>query len=179
VVPEVPGYPHDLEEDAQVAGGLAVHIRPIRADDGERLVEFHSRLSDQSVFRRYFFLHLTLSAEEVVRLTHVDYRDRLALVAEHGGRIVGVGRYDRTPASDEAEVAFVVADEHQHRGIAPLLLRRLASAARANGIRVFIAQTLRENRAMLDVFRHSGYPVTLRSEYDTVHVRFPIDLPVR
>ncbi len=164
-----------MERDAEVADGLTVHVRPIRADDGARLVEFHAGLSERSIYRRYFFMHPRLSADEVRHLTQVDYVDRLALVVEVGGKLVAVGRYDRSPGSDEAEVAFVVADELQHHGIGTLLLEHLASAAWGNGIRVFVAQALRDNRAMLDVFLGSGFPVTSTSEYDTVRIRFPIE----
>ena len=169
------GYPAELECRVAVGDGLVVGLRPIRPADGERLVEFHGKLSPRSVYRRYFFLHPNLSGAEVERLTHVDYVDRLALVAEAEGEMVAVGRYDRSPGSDEAEVAFVVADEYQHHGIGSLLLERLAAAAWENGVTTFVAQTLRENRAMLDVFYGSGFPVTSTSEYDTVRVRFPIE----
>jgi GNAT superfamily N-acetyltransferase len=170
-----PGYPAELEGRVVVGDGLVVGLRPIRPADRERLVEFHGKLSSRSVYRRYFFLHPNLSDVEVERLTHVDYVDRLALIAEADGEMVGVGRYERSPGSAEAEVAFVVADELQHHGIGTLLLERLAAAARRNGVATFVAQTLRENRAMLDVFYASGFPVTSTSEYDTVRVRFPIE----
>jgi len=169
------GYPAELECRVAVGDGLVVGLRPIRPADSERLVEFHSKLSSRSVYRRYFFMHPNLSDGEVDRLTHVDYVDRLALIAEADGEMVGVRRYDRSPGSEEAEVAFVVADEFQHHGIGTLLLERLAAAAWRNGITTFVAQTLRENRTMLDVFFASGFPVTSTSEYDTVRVSFPIE----
>jgi GNAT superfamily N-acetyltransferase len=154
--------------------GTSVHLRPIRPDDDARLVAFHERLSPQSVYRRFFFMHPRLSASETERFTHVDYVDRLALVAEQGDRLVAVGRYERIPDTTEAEVAFVVADEFQHQGIGTILLERLADAALKNGIEVFIAETLSENRNMLDVFMRSGFHVTSTTEYGTVSVRFPI-----
>jgi GNAT superfamily N-acetyltransferase len=86
-----------------------------------------------------------------------------------------VGRYDSAPGDTEAEVAFVVADEFQHHGIGALLLDELARAAWARGITSFRAETLCENRAMLDVFHHSGFPVTSSVEYGTVTLRFPIE----
>lgn len=106
--------------------------------------------------------------------TEVDYVDRVALVAVVGGRLVAVGRYERAPGSMEAEVAFVVADDYQHHGLAPLLLDRLADVARQAGIAVFTAETLVENREMMGVFLHSGFPVTTSSEFGTVSVRLSI-----
>lgn len=167
-------YPVALERDVMTAKGLLVHVRPIRPSDDVGLEEFHRGLSDRSVYRRFFFVHPTLSPAEVEHFTHVDYADRLALVAEDGGRIVAVGRYERLPGTTEAEVAFVVADRHQRRGIGPVLLGQLVEAALDRGITVFTAQTLAENAAMLAVFHGSGFPVSTTTEFGTVNVRFPI-----
>ena len=109
-----------------------------------------------------------------LRFTTVDYVDRLALVATVGDRLIAVGRFDRAPGETEAEVAFVVADEYQHHGIGSLLLDELARAGWQRGVEAFKADTLAENSAMLDVFRHAGFPVTSGIEYGTVTLRFPI-----
>ena len=172
--PQLPAYPAALECDVETAKGAQLHVRPIRTTDGAGLARFHRGLSDRSVYRRFFFVHPALSDVEVEHFTHVDYADRLALVAEDHGNIVAVGRYERTPGSAEAEVAFVVTDSHQQLGIGTVLLAHLVRAARARGITTFTAETLAENRAMLAVFEHSGYPVTTSTEFDTVSVRFPI-----
>jgi len=169
------GYPGDLERDVADAGGLRYHVRPIRPDDAPRLVAFHQLLSPHSVYLRFFTFHPTLSQTEVERFTTVDYVNRLALVAMAGDRMIAVGRFDRTPGETEAEVAFVVADEYQHHGIGSLLLDELARAAWQRGVEVFRADTLAENAAMLDVFRHAGFPVTSGIEYGTVTLRFPIE----
>src|SRR5271165_1727118 len=170
------GYPHDLERDVAGDEGLHFRVRPIRPDDAPRLVLFHQQLSPHSVYMRFFTFHPTLSDAEVERFTNVDYVDRLALVATVGDRLVAVGRFDRAPDETEAEVAFVVADEFQHHGIGTLLLDELARAARERGVETFRAETLAENSAMLDVFRHAGFPVTSSIEYGTVTLRFPIAL---
>jgi GNAT superfamily N-acetyltransferase len=169
-------YPHDLERDVVGDGGLHYHLRPIRPDDGTRLVDFHQHLSPHSVYLRFFTAHPTLSEAEVTRFTSVDYADRLALVAIADDRLIGVGRFDRVPGEPQAEVAFIVADEYQHHGIGTLFLDELAAAARQRGIEVFTAETLAENRPMLDVFHHAGFPVTSTVEFGTVCLRFPIAL---
>ncbi len=169
------GYPDDLERDVAGAGGLCYHVRPIRPDDAPRLVAFHEQLSPHSVYLRFFTFHPTLSQGEVERFTTVDYVNRLALVATAGDRLIAVGRFDRVPGETEAEVAFVVADEYQHHGIGSLLLDELARAAWQRGVEIFKADTLAENAAMLDVFRHAGFPVTSGVEYGTVTLRFPIE----
>ncbi len=165
----------ELVCDVQTLDGAVVHMRPIRPDDGTRLVRFHEGLSSQSVYRRFFYMHRRLSSAEIERFTHVDYGDRLALVVVDGERLVAVGRYERIAETSEAEVAFVVADEFQHHGIGTLLLKHLADAAVRRGITAFVAQTLTENHDMLDVFMKSGFTVTTRSDCETVTLRFSIE----
>ena len=153
-------YPRDLERDVVSDAGTRYHLRPIRPEDAPRLVDFHHHLSPRSIYLRFFSFHPELSTAEVERFTRVDYVHRLALVAEVDDRLIAVGRFDRKPGETEAEVAFVVADEYQHHGIGTLLLDELVKAARERGITTFRAETLCENRTMLDVFHHAGFPVT-------------------
>lgn len=155
--------------------GIVVHLRPIRPDDGPALVAFHSALSAHSVYLRFFGFHPVLTAAEVERFTRVDYVDRLALLALVDGRIVGVGRYDRIPGTAEAEVAFVVVDEYQHMGVGTLLADELVRAGRRHGVHGFVADTLAENRDMLELFHSMGFPVRSSFEDAVVRVRFPID----
>jgi len=167
-------YPAGLDADERLRDGTHVRFRPIRATDGAAMEVFHESLSPRSVYRRFFFAHPRLSPGEVERFTHVDYVDRMAFVVVDGDRIIGVGRYERLEGTDEAEVAFVVTDAYQRRGIGVLLLDHLVDVARGHGIHRFMAQTLSENRDMLGVFLSSGFPVTTSSEGGTVTVRFPI-----
>jgi GNAT superfamily N-acetyltransferase len=171
-----PGTPAtaDLERDVESADGLRYRVRPIRPDDAERLVQFHQTLSPHSVYLRFFSVHPKLSDAEVTRFTTVDGVNRLALVATDGDRLMAVGRFDREQGGEEAEVAFVVADEFQRHGIGSLLLDELVRAARARGVQVFRAETLSENRPMLDVFHHSGFPVSATIDGGVVSLRFPI-----
>jgi GNAT superfamily N-acetyltransferase len=171
---EVTNYPSELERDV-VSGDLRYHVRPIRPDDGPRLVAFHNHLMPHSVFLRFFTFHMELSSKEVEHFTCVDYVNRLALVAETEGRLIAVGRYDSAPGETEAEVAFVVSDEFQHHGIGALLLDELARSAWQRGITSFRAETLHENHTMLDVFRHAGFPVSSDFAYGTVTLHFPIE----
>lgn len=168
-------YPDDLECDVTTSAGAVLHMRPIRPDDADELVHFHLNLSSGSVYRRYFAFHPELSQREVEHLTTVDYVDRLAFIVETDDRLVAVGRYDRIPDTDEAEVAFLVTDEFQNHGLGLLLLKHLADAARQRGITTFTAETQADNRGMLGVFKDSGFPVTSRIEEEVVSVSFPIE----
>jgi GNAT superfamily N-acetyltransferase len=169
------GYPGELERSARTRSGTVVLVRPIRADDEARLVAFHSALSARSVYLRFFGIHPVLTEREVERFTHVDYLDRLALVVELDGRLLAVGRYDRPPGSDAAEVAFIVDDEYQGQGLGTLLADELARAARERGITQFFAETLPDNTGMLEMFQGMGFPVRCTFEDGVVKVRFPIE----
>jgi GNAT superfamily N-acetyltransferase len=149
--------------------------RPIQPDDAVALVQFHQRLSSRSIRLRYFYPHLELRPAEVAHLTCVDGVDRVALVVEHDGEIVAVGRYDRLDDPSEAEVAFVVADDYQHHGIATMLLQELAVRARRAGIRSLRAEVLAENATMLSVFRSAGFPYEESQAFDVIDVRMQID----
>jgi predicted CoA-binding protein len=96
------------------------------------------------------------------------------IAAEQGDELVAMARYDREPPGDRAEVAFVVDDAYQGRGLGTLLLEHLAAIGRGQGIRSFVATTLPQNRHMLEVFRDAGYEVTSRFEEGTVEVSFSI-----
>jgi acyl-CoA synthetase (NDP forming)/RimJ/RimL family protein N-acetyltransferase len=157
-------YPKAWEADVVLRDGGTCHLRPIRPDDEAGLIAFHSRLSETTVYYRFFAPYPRLSDRDVTRFTHVDYRDRAALVATIGDAIIGVVRYDRV-GPEEAEVAFVIEDEHQGRGLGTIFLEHIAQAARERGIRRFVAEVLPENARMLEVFEHAGYtPETSRDE---------------
>ncbi len=173
--PELPeNYPRALDRTVTLADGQVVHLRPIHPGDGSALVAFHARLSSDAVYRRYFSFHPELSETEVTWLTTVDYVDRLALVVEVGDDLVAVGRYDRLPGTATAEVAFLVADEFQHRGLGMLLLQNLATAARSKGITTFVAETQASNRDMMGVFEGSGFDVTSSLDAEIISVKFRI-----
>lgn len=132
---------------------LPVRVRPIRPDDEPRLVALFQRLSPRSVYQRFFSPRESLPAAWYHDFANVDYTRRFALVAEHetpdGVELVGVARYEPADAPDTAEIAIVVEDAWQGRGLGRDLLARLLDEAEARGIRRFRADVLGDNRAML------------------------------
>ena len=159
-------------------GGTA-HLRPISPADAELLVDFYAEVSPQSKYYRFFAAMPTLSEREVRRFVDVDHHDRVALMLTVAERMIAVGQFERLPGRagerDRAEVAFLVQDRHQHRGIGQLLLEHLAQVGREVEVAEFVAEILPDNAGMLQVFRDAGYQVTGGFEDGVVAMRFPID----
>ena len=170
-----PIYPSQWECDVVLTDGGTAHIRPIRHDDIEQLRALHGRLSPQSIYFRFFSPIPRVPEAQLHRLAEVDYRERFALVAELDGLVVAVVSYDSSKSEPTAaEVAFVVEDDQQRRGLATVMLEHLAAVARSNGIERFDAETLPDNRAMMDVFRHAGFDVTSHFDAGVIDVSFPL-----
>ena len=167
-------YPRQWEADVVLSDGGTARLRPIQSGDADRLRSFHSRLSKETVYNRFFAYRPVLSDPDIARFTQVDHHDRVALVATLRDDIIGVVRYDRLPGTSDGEVAFVVEDAHQGRGLGPALLEHLAAAGRERGVTRFVADTLPTNRAMLGVFRTAGFQVHRALADGYVELSFPI-----
>jgi acyl-CoA synthetase (NDP forming)/GNAT superfamily N-acetyltransferase len=180
--PDRQEYPAHWEADVVLRDGGTARIRPITVDDAERLVSFYEQVSDESKYYRFFAPYPRLSAKDVHRFTHHDFVDRVGLAATVGGEFIATVRYDRIgadglPASapaDEAEVAFLVQDAHQGRGVASALLEHIAAVARERGIRRFAAEVLPANTKMIKVFTDAGY--TQKRSFEDGVVRLEFDL---
>lgn len=152
-------YPTELEREVVLKNGTALRLRPIRPEDAPRLIDFYDRLSRHTAYQRFFTIMKRLPPDWARLLATVDYRRRLALVAERGPapapELVGVGRYEPTEEPDTVEVAFVVQDGFQGLGLGAILLRHLLEAAEARGIRRFRAYVLADNTRMLTLLSRS------------------------
>jgi acyl-CoA synthetase (NDP forming)/GNAT superfamily N-acetyltransferase len=171
-------YPHSWVVDVLASDGGAVALRPIVPEDADKLVEFHGKLSERTRYLRYFGPYPTMSARDVKNFTTVDHHNRVAFVMMLGDEIIAVGRYERlldVGDGKSAEVAFVVADAHQGRGLGPILLEYLAAAAAENGLTMFVAEVLSENRNMVTVFREAGYQVSRSFDGGVLRLEFAID----
>jgi RimJ/RimL family protein N-acetyltransferase len=154
-------------ETVRLDDGLELLVRPIRGEDRELLAEAFEQLSPESRYRRFFSPLERLSEQDLAYLTGVDHQDHEALVAidPASDGIIGVARYVRSEDPTGAEVAVVVGDPWQKRGVASTLLDRLVGRARAAGINHFIALVMSDNEDALELFRHlaSGNSYTRRS----------------
>jgi len=135
-----------------------VTIRAIHPDDKDRLVKAFLALEPQTIRLRFFYPKRSLTDDDLTRLEKMDYQQRVGLAAtvQNGGQEVIVGFGEYAARGQSAEIAFVVEEDWQGRGIASRLLRQLTAIARANGITQFEADVLAENTPMLAVFRNSG-----------------------
>lgn len=175
--------PHTFAADRVLRDGGSIHVRAIRPDDKQRLHDHFGGLSPRSVYFRFFQAKKRLTDAELRQFTELDFDRNVGLVAtlsrDGSERIIGVGRFARVDGSPgeprRAEVAFAVADDHQGRGIASVLLEHLSEIARAAGIEAFEADVMGENNSMLRVFSDSGFRVSRAIDSGVFHIAFPTE----
>jgi acetyltransferase len=164
--PAIRPYPSKYSGQIALNDGTILNIRPIRPEDEPEFVRFHSTLSEQSVYRRYFFLmnlESRIRHERLTRMCFIDYDRQMALVAERAssadspGEIIGVGRLIKLPGKNEAEIAVLVSDAFQRRGIGRTLVERLIEFARDEKLELLRASFLAENQPIERLFREQGF----------------------
>lgn len=169
-------YPKELERAITLKDGTFVRIRPIRPDDATRLESLYSRLSRHTAYQRFFTIMKRLPPDWARMLANVDYHRRLALVAEarvdSGLELVGVGRYEPTDETDTVEVAFVVQDGWQNRGLGTILFNDILRAAAARSFRRFRAYVLADNQRMLDLIARFARIESRKTEQGVADVVF-------
>jgi acetyltransferase len=165
-------YPSGIGARWTLRGGAVVRVRPIRPEDAEMEASFVKNLSIATKSFRFMVAMKELPRELLIRLTQIDYDRELALVAlvEGGGveHEIAVARYAMTDA-DTAEIAIVVADEWQRRGVGLRLLEMIIEAARARGIARLEGEVLDENAAVIALVRRLGF--SIRRDPTVGHIR--------
>jgi acetyltransferase len=171
-------YPSELERDITLKDGSRVHIRPIRAEDATRLQDLYGRLSRHSAYQRFFSVMRRLPPDWARMLANVDYHRRLALIAEARGgcelELIGVGRYEPTDEKDTVEVAFVVQDGWQNRGLGTILFNAILRAAAARSFRRFRAYVLADNVRMLDLITRFTRVESRKTEQAVTEIVFTL-----
>ena len=165
--------PADYSAAEPLRDGRELEIRALRPADRAGMLAAMERTSEESRYRRFFAAKRTFSEKELDFYLNVDFVSHVALVAvleEHGQRVIaGGGRYIVSEPG-RAEVAFAVDDAHQGLGIATRLMRHLVAIARESGIKVLVAEVLADNAPMLKVFERCGLAMTLHREAGVAHV---------
>jgi GNAT superfamily N-acetyltransferase len=169
----------DYCKDIILRDGTVMKLRSLRPSDREELKALGNRCSPESLRYRFLISIKMLPDEMLNRLLNVDGAQRVALVVVQGDcetkQIVAVGRYNAIEERPQvAEVAFLVEDAFQKRGIGTLLLDALAEVGRDHGITHFAADVLVDNHTMLNVFRAAGYALESHASFGVTHIEFPI-----
>jgi acyl-CoA hydrolase/GNAT superfamily N-acetyltransferase len=175
----VPGkrgeYPVELETYRTTKAGFEVHLRPVKISDEPLLKDFFYSLSDDSMYRRFMSHRKDMPHERLQEFTPIDYTRQMVILAtiQDGERedIVGLGQYGIAENTHTAEVAFVVRDDHQNRGIGHELLAYLTQLARRAGLLGFTAEVLADNLPMLQLFESMGFDTTKRHEAGVYELR--------
>ena len=164
------GTPENYKVTVILKDGSPLQLRAIRRDDEDKLIALVSRLSPRTSYLRYHRVMTELSREQAQRFATVDYDNTFALVATTGEgpkeKIIAVTRYYRMPRQDRAEVAIVVEDAYQGKGIGKHLIERLADIALERNIRAFEMDVLAENEKMLQLVQDSGFRFAQKMEYE-------------
>ena len=148
----IQGFPGDVERVVVLRNGASLRLRPIRPDDAPRLMALCHRLSPRTVYQR-FLSPRRLRPEEAYAFANVNYRERMALVAEvdtgQEPDLIGVARYGIAKEAAVADIGLVIEDGWQGLGLGPILLKEILHAGAQRGIRHFRADVLTENRRAL------------------------------
>jgi len=171
-------YPEELERSEALRDGTEIFFRPVKPTDEPALSEMLYSLSGQSVRNRFFTHTVTFPHRDVQTLTNIDYQQDLAIIgvvpAPAGDSIVAIAQYFLDPKTQAAEVAFIVQDEWQQKGMGSFLLQYLTQIARRRGVKSFYAKVLPTNKAMLSIFHSSGYKVNTEFDGQTYTVRYDL-----
>jgi acyl-CoA hydrolase/RimJ/RimL family protein N-acetyltransferase len=164
-------YPSRLEETV-IVDGRQLTLRPVKPSDDRLVQEHFYNMDKRDILLRFFAPKKSFFRDEMESMFQVDYVRNLSIVAvaeEAGfGQIVGLGVYMLEPGRDLAEVAFTVLKEWQGKGLAQRILRRLADAARENGIGGFVAYVAAENTPMIRLFKKLPFAVNATYEQGEV-----------
>jgi len=171
-------YPADLERHDTLKDGTEIFFRPVKPTDEEALSEMLYSLSEESVHTRYFMYTKQFPHSSVQRLTNIDYQNDLAIVgvvpSPAGEDVVAIAQYFLDPKTQVAEVAFIVQDDWQRRGMGTFLMNYLVEIARRRKVERFTASVLPVNKPMLAVFENSGLPIQTDFDGDSYSVELDL-----
>jgi len=171
-------YPEELEGYDTLNDGTQIFFRPVKTTDEAALSEMLYSLSPSSLQRRYMTSTMRFPHRDVQQLTHVDFLQNISIVGAvpgvSGDEIVAIAQYFLDPKTQSAEVAFIVQDEWQQKGMGTLLLQYLTKIAKQRGVKQFYAKVLPTNKPMLAVFYNSGYKVNTEFDGDVYHISYSL-----
>ena len=171
-------YPEELEHVDSLKDGTEIFFRPIKPTDEPALSEMLYSLSEESVQTRYMTRTVAFPHRDIQHLTNIDYKNDLAIVGVvpgvSGEEIVAIAQYFLDPKTQAAEVAFLVQDEWQQKGMGTFLLEYITKIAKQRGVKRFYAKVLPNNKPMLAVFYNSGYKVNTEFDGDVYSITYDL-----
>lgn len=170
-------YPEYLETFRTTRAELTVFMRPVRMSDESLLKDLFYSLSERSLYRRFISTRKDMPHERLQEFVIIDYTKRTTILATIGQGekevVVGMGEYSVEETSHTAEVAFVVRDDYQGKGVGTELLGYLIYLAKRQGLLGFTAEVLVDNRAMMHLFEKAGFDVEKRSSEGVYELKLP------
>jgi acyl-CoA synthetase (NDP forming)/RimJ/RimL family protein N-acetyltransferase len=167
------------KENVLLKNGQGIILRPARPEDLPDVESFMKRVSHESLYMRFMAAISAVSPDIIKELCAGDFKNRGCLLAKTGdetdSKVIGLGNYVSIGNGRTAEVAFLIEDNYQGKGIGTLMLERLAGLAVANGFVEFEAEVLSDNQQMINVFKSSGFERHQAWSSDTVHIELPVD----
>jgi len=171
-------YPEELEHYDTLYNGTQIFFRPVKPTDEPALSQMLYSLSRKSVRTRYMTHTMTFPHKDVQQLTNIDYRQDIAIVGTVPGalgeRIVAISQYFLDPKTQSAEVAFIVQDEWQKKGMGTFLLDYITKIAKQRGVKHFYAKVLPINKPMLTIFHNSGYKVNTEFDGEVYNISYDL-----
>jgi acyl-CoA hydrolase/GNAT superfamily N-acetyltransferase len=167
-------YPEDLEAYRTTEKGLHIFLRPVKISDEPLLKDFFYSLTDECMYRRFISTRRDMPHTRLQKFVIIDYTKEMVILAtlEHDNKesVVGMGQYLIDEGTNTAEVAFVVRDDYQERGIGKELLLYLTFLAKKNGLHGFTAEVLMDNRQMLHLFKTMGFALEKKLDAGTYEI---------
>jgi len=167
-------YPEELKRHVVLKDGSKVLLRPIKPSDATMKQDLFYSLSKETVAKRYLGSLKAMPLKRIWPYVVVDYDNEMVIVGtvrEDGNEsIIAIGSYSRVPNTNLAEVALVVRDDWQNKGLGTILFNYLCEIAKKRGLDGFTAWVLTDNSRMMHIFKKSGYPTRYRIEGDLYHV---------
>ncbi len=168
-------YPEELETYRTTKTGLEIFLRPVRLSDEPLLKDFFYSLSDQSIYRRFISARTDMPHERLQEFVVIDYTREMVILAvigdEENPKVIGVGQYGIDEQTHTAEVALVVRDDYQNKGVGTELLNYLTYLAKRQGLLGFTAEVLVGNQPMLHLFEKAGFTIEKRREAGVYELR--------
>ncbi|MCK4887943.1 MAG: GNAT family N-acetyltransferase [Planctomycetes bacterium] len=172
-------YPLELEKYDTLRDGTEIFFRPIKPTDEKSLSHMLYSLSQSTVKTRYMTHTMRFPHKDVQQLTNIDYANDLSIVGivpgAVGEQIVAIAQYFLDPKTQAAEVAFVVQDEWQKKGMGTFLLKYITTIAKKRGVKRFYAKVLPINKPMLTIFHNSGYKVDTKFDDEVYSIAYDLD----